>query len=156
VRHPHDELLRKTLKKGRVASLYARDGGFTVFTLEAWCYLSSKLVSKFLHNKERMNTFELSNRIHQTIQTSTSFSHLHTITNTQNRHLPLPNDIPNSFSHMRSTIVIDTIRPTTQNHRRQFMLAKFFGGDETGVEFTVDVKFTDATGDKMGVLGSKI
>lgn len=36
------------------------------------------------------------------------------------------------------------------------MLAKFFGGDETGVEFAVDVQFTNTTGNEMGVLGAKV
>ena len=36
------------------------------------------------------------------------------------------------------------------------MLAKFFGCDETRVEFTVDVKFADTTGDEVGVLGAKV
>ena len=83
-------------------------------------------------------------------------SHLHPITNTQKRHLPLPNNIPNSLSNMRCTLLIHTVGSTTQNHRSQFMLAKFFGCDETRVEFTVDVKFTDTTGDEVGVLGAKV
>jgi hypothetical protein len=48
---------------------------------------------------------------------------------------------------MRSTLLIYTTRPAAKNDSGQFMLSQFFGGDETTVEFAVDVEFADAAGD---------
>jgi hypothetical protein len=48
---------------------------------------------------------------------------------------------------MGCPLLIHTARPTAKNYSGQFMLSEFFGGDETGVQFAVDVEFADATGD---------
>ena len=66
--------------------------------------------------------------IHQ--QTSTDSTNLHPIADSQERHLPLLNNVPHSLRHMRSTLLVHTVRSTTQNHSRQLMLTQLFWGYE--------------------------
>lgn len=57
---------------------------------------------------------------------------------------------------MGCTFLVDAVGSTTQNDSDDFMLRQLFGRDEARVQFTVNVKFTDATGNQMGKLGSKV
>lgn len=74
-------------------------------------------------------------------------SYLHAITNSQHRHIPLPNQLPNSIFDMRRPLLIHRIRPAAEYDSRQFMSLQFVSGYQTGVQLAVDVEFAYATRD---------
>lgn len=65
---------------------------------------------------------------------------------------------PDVVRHVGSFVVVDRTRTTRQNNGLNIgiVAAKLVEGNGAGIELTVNMEFTDATGNEMGILGTKI
>mmetsp|Transcript_36144 Transcript_36144/g.61620 ORF Transcript_36144/g.61620 Transcript_36144/m.61620 type:complete len:405 (+) Transcript_36144:570-1784(+) len=128
MRHPHDKFFRQTCKERRIATLHAGHGSLSIFAFEARCYLPPKDMRQFLHS----------------------------ITNSQNRHIPLLDKLPNFLGDMRRSLLVHAVRTSTQDHCGQLVLAQLLGRDETRVELAVDMELADAPCDEVRILAAEV
>jgi hypothetical protein len=57
---------------------------------------------------------------------------------------------------MWCTLLVDRIGTPREDNGSDIMRCKFRMRHEAGIEFTIDVEFTNATSDEVGVLRSKV
>lgn len=128
MRHPHLKVLWHTVEENGITTFHSVDDGLSVLMLEARGNLTAKDVSELLH----------------------------TVADPQDRNIALLDHLPDFGADMRSAFVVDTGGTTTQNDSHQLMLSQVFRLDQTGVQLTVDVQFTDPTSNQVRVLRTKV
>ena len=128
VRHPHLELRRKSFEEVAVTPWNTPDRRFAVLMLKSRSDLTSKDMGDFLH----------------------------TIADSQDRNTPLFNELPDSFGYVWGTFVVHAGGATRQNYCRNLVLLQEFRFYQARIKLTVHMHFTNATGNEMGILRSKI
>jgi hypothetical protein len=124
VRHPHLKLRRKTFKEPAVTTWDTPDSRFAVLMFESWSDFASKDMGDFLH----------------------------AITDSQDRNTAFFNELPNSFGYVWGAFIVHTGRAARQNYCSNLVLLQDFRFHQAGIKLTVNMHFTNATGNKMGIL----
>jgi hypothetical protein len=128
MRHPHLKLLGHALKENGVASGSALAHCLAIFMFESGHDGPTKNMGHFLH----------------------------AITNAQYGNVFLADQIPHGWRNVRSPFFVDRIRPSRQDNGNDFMFIQILSIYKTRVEFTVDMEFSDTTGNQMGILRAKV